>query len=314
MKHGIYSLTLICVVLISPKLGAQGCSDAGVCTAGGLGPNAKRDTSGIRITLGYSYGIGEQAVGIQALMLQSDIQITKKAVLQLKLPLVSAVGNLGTNSGLGDVIATVSASFRYKGMKISPFVGARIATGKADATVQVAGNPLPLPMPYQTSLGTNDVLLGAGIKKKNWSLGLGYQHPLNGNSNGFDTSLWQGKAEAKNYFSSRNLVRKPDVILRIEKSYRLGKITFTPGLLGIYKVAEEFKSVWISGVVGPILVSEPIAGSKGLTINGMLHVGYPLNVKTSIAANIATPFKVRENRPDGLTRAFVFGLSYSYKI
>lgn len=314
MKRFVFSFTFICGLFISTKLGAQGCSDAGVCTAGSLGPNAKRDTSGIRITMGYSFGIGEQAVGIQSLLLQGDIQITKKAVFQLKLPLVSAAGNLGTNSGLGDVIATIATSFGFKGIKISPFIGARIATGKADATVQVDGNALPLPMPYQTSLGTHDILFGAGFKRKNWSLGLGYQHPLNGNSNGFDTSLWQGKAEAKNYFSSRNLVRKPDIILRIEKSYRLGKITFTPGLLGIYKVAEEFKSVWLSGVSGPILVSQPIAGSKGLTINGMLNVAYPLNAKSSLAANVATPFKVRENRPDGLTRAFVFGLSYSFKI
>lgn len=314
MKHGIYLLVLICVVLISPILGAQGCSDAGVCTAGSLGPGAKRDTSKYRITLGYSFGIGEQAVGIQALMLQGDIQITKKTVLQMKVPFISAVGNLGANSGLGDIIASLSATVQSNSWRVSPFAGMRIATGKANAAPNVLGSALPLPMPYQTSLGTNDILAGIGFSKQKWKIGLGYQHPLNANSNGFDTAEWKMNADAKAYFSSRNLVRKPDLILRVEKLFRLSKWNVTPGLLGIYKVAEELRSVWVSGVSGFGLVDQKIAGSSGLTINGMLNASYSMNVKSSFAVNVATPFVVRQNRPDGLTRAFVFGLSYSHRL
>jgi len=55
---------------------------------------------------------------------------------------------------------------------------------------------------------------------------------------------------------------------------------------------------------------ENIKGSDGLTINGNLISAYQLNKNNSIELSVATPFVVRETRPDGLTRSFTAGVIY----
>ena len=55
---------------------------------------------------------------------------------------------------------------------------------------------------------------------------------------------------------------------------------------------------------------ETIIGSDGLTINGNLISAYRINSKNSLELSLATPFVVRDIRPDGLTREFTAGLIY----
>ena len=55
---------------------------------------------------------------------------------------------------------------------------------------------------------------------------------------------------------------------------------------------------------------ENIKGSDGLTINGNLITTYNFNKKNSLELSLATPFLIRDIRPDGLTRKFVAGLIY----
>jgi hypothetical protein len=55
---------------------------------------------------------------------------------------------------------------------------------------------------------------------------------------------------------------------------------------------------------------ETISGSDGLTINGNLISAYSFNKKNSLELSLATPFVVRDIRPDGLTRSFVASLIY----
>ena len=55
---------------------------------------------------------------------------------------------------------------------------------------------------------------------------------------------------------------------------------------------------------------ETIEGSDGLTINGNLITSYQLNKRSALELSLATPFLIREIRPDGLTRGFVAGLNY----
>ena len=57
---------------------------------------------------------------------------------------------------------------------------------------------------------------------------------------------------------------------------------------------------------------ENIKGSDGLTINGNLIASYTFTKQSSIELSVATPFVVRDIRPDGLTRSFVLGIHYQY--
>ncbi|MFV8337123.1 hypothetical protein ACNQF7_13715 [Flavobacterium sp. RSP29] len=47
-----------------------------------------------------------------------------------------------------------------------------------------------------------------------------------------------------------------------------------------------------------------------MTINGNIIGAYAINTKNSIELSLATPFVVREVRPDGLTRKFTAGIIY----
>ena len=77
----------------------------------------------------------------------------------------------------------------------------------------------------------------------------------------------------------------------------------TPGLLPIYHLAED-KFTDIDGVV------KSIEGSSGLTLNGTLYFEFMIGDAGFLEMSVGFPFVVREARPDGLTRSFVFGVAY----
>lgn len=83
--------------------------------------------------------------------------------MQLKVPYLSVSGNLGSTSGLGDPALTASYAFIKKDEeRLDGLVGVKVPSG--DANTRSAG--LSLPMPYQTSLGTTDLLLGITYRWK----------------------------------------------------------------------------------------------------------------------------------------------------
>jgi hypothetical protein len=81
------------------------------------------------------------------------------------------------------------------------------------------------------------------------------------------------------------------------------KFIFKPNLLFIYHLGQDSYET----IFGK---RESISGSDGLTINGNLISSYNFNKTNSLELSLATPFLVRDIRPDGLTRKFVAGLIY----
>jgi len=83
------------------------------------------------------------------------------------------------------------------------------------------------------------------------------------------------------------------------------KFTFKPNVLFIYHLGEDsFENIFGQ--------SENIKNSNGLTINGNLITSFAVSKQSSLELSLATPFVVRDIRPDGLTRSFVLGLQYQY--
>jgi hypothetical protein len=81
------------------------------------------------------------------------------------------------------------------------------------------------------------------------------------------------------------------------------KFTFKPNVLFIYHLGEDsFENAFSK--------RETIFGSDGLTVNGNLITTYNFNNQNSVELSLASPFVVRDVRPDGLTRSFVLGLQY----
>lgn len=311
-------------------ISAQGCSDAGVCTAGPMGQIHNTTDSTVTVNeprhyarLLFSYAVGEQDVVITQVQPEINLGITDRLSLQLKVPYMNASGNLGENSGIGDLVTTLSYAF-VKGddRGLTAIAGLRLPTGQfKPRTIEGAPmgpNSRPLPMPYQVGLGTADLLLGAQYRHRRWTGTLGYQHVLNqDNQSVFTHSAWGNDPEARKYFESFALERADDAVVRIQYAFPIKRLTLQPGLLGIYHLGldsrleeQEGSSIWY-----PLpLVRRDIVGSDGLTLNLTADARYKLSDAWALEASFGSPVVVREARPDGLTRHWVLsaGVRFSF--
>jgi len=306
MKIKLY-LILVLSLLFYHQSHSQGCSDAGFCTAGSIKPgssNTEKMQNSVGISLGF--GIGEQGTTIITPQLEPQLKVNDRSLVQVKIPFVQINGDLGKISGLGDVILSYSYLWDTTGkLPLMLTVGTRIATG----TASQRANNIPLPMPYQTSLGTTDLILGARLGlKKGFSISFAYQQPLfNRNQNGFDSTAFNALnlEDSKNYFLSSELKRKGDVLLRIDKMFKGKKTNYTMGVLPIFHLGKDQirneQNQWVK-----------LEGSQGLTVNINGSIVHKLSDKTELSLIAGMPIAIRQSRPDGLTRAFVSVLGLRY--
>ena len=286
---------------------AQGCSDAGFCTTGGLNPQVIADTLGNErylknnVHLSPTFAIGEQGVSIFYYTPEVNLAIVKGLSIQAKMPYVYAYGNLGSNYGIGDVTAALTyTTWMNKTTSLAVTLGSKIPTHNAG----ICENGKPLPMPYQRSLGTFDGILGVKFMYKTWNFAAGYQRVLkNNNENGFLATKWISDADAPDYFESNKLDRGDDVLLRAEKLFMIKKLNLSAGLLGIYRINKD-KYTNAAGLV------QEINGSDGLTLNITGSATFVFTPKSSFGLNFGFPVLVRDVRADGLTRSMVVSLVY----
>jgi hypothetical protein len=185
------------------NLTAQGCSDAGFCTIGVLkGSQSPDNIFDTRWGLNSNVGFSDGNVLVFINSFEYNRNMGKKAFLQVKWPLVLTSGDLGTVVGLGDL--SISWSRRMldvDGTSLDVVLGGKIATGKTTSKA----NGLDLPMPYQTGLGTNDLILGVSYKIDKWRFALGYQQPFGRASNNFLKEFWPSN-RVDDFFDSANLL------------------------------------------------------------------------------------------------------------
>jgi hypothetical protein len=284
----------------------QGCSDAGFCSAGALqSAFHKTDSASDRFTVGIAgaTGAGEQGTAISQLQLELSARAGKKSALQLNLPFTWVQGKIGTFSGVGDVLVSISRPLlEQSNWVVIGSLGSKVSTG----TAETKKYGLSLPMPYQVNLGTTDLIAGVNIAYRNWlKTAIGLQQPLvQYNNNGFITSNYQ-TAEPTIYFSSRQLRRRGDVLLRVEGVRQMRKWRVAAGPLFIYHLGQD-------GITTATGEKVRLAGSEGLTVNLTASVQRAVQ-RMYIEAIFGTPVVVRSYRPDGLTRAWVLTCKVSRK-
>ncbi len=317
------TLTVLCAltVLSINSSWSQGCSDAGVCSIGGLKDNGSEEKH--YAALNIQYAIGEQNVRIFTPQLEGLFRIREKYGIQVKVPYTFTGGNLGAVNGFGDI--TLAGMYKFydkKKWKAGMNMGVKIGTNKADKKTKVVDSnlitlpyvdPYSAPMPYQTSLGTTDLLFGLDARYGDWwSFGLGLQVPvLQFNRNTFDTALAKpAETEKKSYFSSAHLYRQPDLILRVDRKIEFikKKLFMTLGVLPIYHLSED--RITVSR--GSTTVRQSVDGSDGLTLNLTGSLSYRPVDDFLFIFRYAAPAIVRKVRPDGLTRHWVSGLEIRY--
>ena len=314
MNHGrimrTLVITFICLffAFASRLIYAQGCSDAGFCTIGSLNPLREDSMKlGQKISFLFPLGIGDESVFVFTPAVQYDNQLSERWGIQAKVTANYADGNLGRAFGLGDIVLSGMYTIKGKGKwSTSITIGTKLLLNPGN--LESEGRPLP--MQYQSSLGTIDLITGISFSDNSWQLSMGWQQPVSGeNRNNFLPAYWQDTPEAEKYPPSNDFNRKGDVLLRAAYTISLKRKFFlTPGLLAIYHLDEDT-------YVDPNVSNDPIAiiGSQGLTLNMTLAGLWTVSDRLALGFSAGTPLIFRDVRPDGLTRKIVFAPEFRLK-
>lgn len=304
----ILGFLLLSFSLNNSSVFSQGCSDAGVCTIHAIktGLDKKDETRDQRqrLALGTGYARGERGTDLYNLQLEYSYRFISGLTLTGKMNYQGLKGELGRTNGPGDLVLSAEKDLAGAKWEKSVFGGFKIPIGKSD----ISQGGRPLPMVYQPSLGTVDLLAGIRFSRRDWQLALAWQQPLSGaNKNRFLASDYPPSHIAQNYPPSRLLNRKADLVARITHGFSPGKKwMLQPGLLGIYHTGkDQYRNETGQGVT--------IDGSAGLTLNAVVQSQWKTGKTGSILLTGGTPLLVRAARPDGLTRKFVLSLEYAFR-
>ncbi len=295
MKKTIISLFTL--LMYSFSFG-QGCSDAGICSVGQPFQNEEKTLKN-SIEFSAIYGTGDADVTYFSPYISYTRRINERLALSSKVTFSSANGSFGTRATFGDAYLIGNYTFKeIKSKQWSALLGWKFPFTTSNLKI----NNFSLPLDYQASLGTFDFFLGTNLNFKKWDFNAAVQIPVfNNNKNSYFSEY-----SASIDFPSTNLFeRKSDALFRTTYTLKTTnkKFTFKPNVLFIYHLGEDT----YENIFGQ---RETIEGSDGLTINGNIITSYQLNKQSNLELSLASPFVVRDVRPDGLTRGFVAAVSY----
>jgi hypothetical protein len=286
-------------ILVLGNSFSQGCSDAGFCTIGNIQSSSKDSLEENKnaISLLLTNGIGDQNVYVFTPGFQYERGINSHFSIQTKITGNYAVGNLGSATGLGDLfLASTYVLNEKKKFQHSFTLGTKIPLNLGD----IRYNNQPLPMQYQSSLGTLDLIVGYKLNFKKWSANVAYQQPITGRNRNTFLPQYINTQAAFKYPPSNDFNRKGDALVRI--AYQLissKKWKWNASVLSIYHLGED---TYIDGNISNSPLK--IEGSEGLTVNITSNFSYKINESMSLALGGGVPLIVRKVRPDGLTRSF----------
>ncbi len=308
-------LATIMALLALIEVSAQGCSDAGFCTMGAMKPdqpfNKKLQVRLRSMELSFYRGTTTATPIVYVANADISFSLNSRNSFQLKLPYQTVQsGNFDETGGLGDISLCLTRSlFTSERFDINLSIGAKIPSNDANLKAEGRFEGKPLPMYYQTSLGTYDAISGISVLTKNWLFATGIQIPLNQNNNQFLWEEWADypdQAYLEKYGQARELKRGIDVMLRAERNFRFSQFNFSAGLLPIYRITND-------EITGPAGTRVKPQGARGLALSGIVTAGYNLNVRNSIRLLVGHKIVQRERNPDGLTRELVTTFSYNYR-
>lgn len=297
MKNILFTLFGL---LVSTFAWSQGCSDAGICSINKGFTNKEEQ---LKNSLEYAsiYSLGEADLQYLSHYISYTKRFNDRFAFTSKVTLSTANGSFGTRTQFGDAFLIGNYTFKEnKNKQWSVLFGAKFPFTASNLKI----NEYSLPLDYQSSLGTIDVFVGTNLHYKQWDFNGALQIPV---VNLNKSSYFAEYSETKDFPSTNLFERKPDALLRATYSIKTPnkKFTFKPNVLFIYHLGEDsFENIFGQ--------RENIKGSDGLTVNGNLITSYALSKQSSLELSLATPFVVRDIRPDGLTRSFVLGLQYQY--
>jgi hypothetical protein len=303
--------------LLSWEAVSQGCSDAGFCTMGAMKPDQsynKKIALKLR-TMEMSFYRGTTTLTPIIYVATADLNfsLNGKNTFQVKIPYQHVEGRLAKTSALSDFsICFTRNLYSSDKFDLNLSLGGKIPSNRSDFSTS-EGNALP--MYYQTSLGTYDLISGLSLINRKWLFATGIQIPLNKNNNQFDWHRWNEpdpdeKAYVMRYANATQLKRGTDIMLRIERNFRFSRFNFSAGILPIYRIISD----QITDFTGK-RVDHDAAGNvgKGLAMSWISTAGYSFNARSGIKILIGHKITQRKFSPDGLTRELVSSVTYIYR-
>ncbi len=304
MRLPFYSCLLL-IILLSVKVKGQGCSDAGFCSIGSLKPTVDTDTTDLSnsIAVGVAYGIGLEKTQTVTSYIEYQHKFSKSLSIQSKITGGYSNGDLGTNFGAGDLFISGNYLFPSSNKnKFSLLAGIKIPLNNSNNT---NSDNLPLPLDYQSSIGTYDVIAGMKYSIKKFSFSSGVQIPFKQvNENTFFPQFYQDTLAYK-YTPTNGFERKSDLLFRITYSVANSNknLVLQPNILAIYHLGDDT-------YMNTFGQKTTIENSAGLTLNAGVTLTKNLKNYHQLEFLFAAPLVVREVRPDGLTRSLVLNVQY----
>lgn len=314
-------ITLSLLSLLNLHANGQGCSDAGFCTMGAMKPdqayNKKVKLKLRSIELSYYSGQADLVSPvITVINLDAGFSITKNLSGQIKLPYFSVDGSFDKSSGLGDIALSLTQRvIDTKNFDLSATVGAKIPTN--DSSIKSSGKKVPgseglvLPMYYQTSLGSVDIVAGASLISSKWLIATGIQMALTANNNTWWIKEWVDVYPSEPYvrlYADANLLKRgTDTMLRIERNFRFTKYSFNLGVLSIYRIT---KDQTVDRTTGEY---RKVDKTTGLALTVLGGAAYNFNINNAVKFTYGLKLKDRDVNPDGLTRHSVMILAYLFR-
>lgn len=292
-------LAAFALLLVHTIIYGQGCSDAGMCSVPAyrsqlqVGENSLYRFDGYGITLGAA----DHNIFSISPYFSAAQRLSNKFTLDSRINVVMNTGNKITRIGTGDLYVNVG----YKPISaLTMSLAYKLPLSKADKQFE---NKV-LPLDYQSTLGTHDVLAGVRIHFSKLSVLLVLQQPVSKSTNEFIPTVWDQDTLFSSLPNTNRLDRKGDLMARIGYPFQLSNnVNMTASLVPIYHLGEdEYRDE-----NGDYL---PIVGSDGLTVNASMFFEIKLGERKNLGVTVGFPLVVREVRPDGLTRSFVLGVEY----
>ena len=303
---------LLGFLLCLHQVSGQGCSDAGFCTMGAMKPDQNFDRKvnfKLRSAeLSYYRGETDKTPVIHSLTADLNFGLTEKFGVQVKIPyMMIRNGTLGNNEGIGDISIALTRNLkRTAKFDLNVTLGAKIPTNVSNAKNE---GGLALPMYYQTSLGSYDLIAGVSFLSSKWLLAFGYQQALTSNQNNFTWGEWvrfQDREYLNGYDVGIGLRRGTDLMFRAERNWRFVNYSFNVGVLPIYRITPDR---------GLIMTRENGNNIRttGLALSALVGFTYHMDVANSLKVIYGYKFIDRPTNPDGLTRDNVVTVAYQVR-
>jgi len=234
---------IVSMTLLFHRVIAQGCSDAGVCTIHAIKNNTQISGANLAddntIVVGFAWGKGERNTSVYTPYVEYTRTLTPKTSITGKLNFSAVTGELANTHGPADLVVSINHSIDNKRKwQKSIVIGLKIPLDQAD----IVENGIHLPMPYQTSLGTTDLVLGLSFFRRSFGATVAFQQPLNKvNGNRFLPADYPSIPLATEYLPTNYFGRKADALLRVSYNFDINNSRFSirPSLLGIYHTGND---------------------------------------------------------------------------